>query len=969
MRNRASIRRWRRETQNHTTDLSIDDHQHGDLVHDAENTTNMLAIQGLVERARHASREVQKGIIQAGLQRHLYPFEPRQKQIDAIWHLVFKKEDLLLAAKTSFGKSVIFQAAPLFCRGGIGLIIIPLDRIGQEQCIKIQSLPGARSVFINGRTDKTDALARDIEMGVYTHLIMGPEIAAGWFRSIARNPSFKRRVSVVAVDELHLVALWGSGIRPQYAQLSLLRRRLGGDVPWFGCSATLDQTTLDIARKMAGFQPSCEFFRSSVDRPEIKLIVETIQPRTTKRFTSLFFVLLAAMTDGVPTPERIPKTVIFIDSRRDIQKCAECLREWLQKLSAGVIHERDCRQIIQVYHSHTTLNDKNTIYDEFLKADSKIRIMVATESMGTGVDLSDVKRVVQYGFPLDRLLSVLIQRFGRAARMAGIKGEAIFLVESWAIGDRITPTRRAMFPSSQTPLALSRPPGTSRLARSYSAEAGVDGDIPDEESDVAVGEIDCDMAEEPCRRKTERERRTDLYNDSPALFNLVNRSACLRRILMDWLQENLSDPASRLPAPEPDECCNVCNPRLYRTVPFPWDIAASLRRPKDGTASGAFYDRLLLWGDKAVNSASQKMKPEISVRLFTQKGEWISLSTEYAKIRSTIELKEFVKSTWLKDHFDELFKEFNDIKSYIVRNWPGGSKLGTAAAVQVPISQERRESAERRASLSAEFQRLRERRTALERQAPVEVEYPMSQQKSTSFLQERDQYISSLQRVIARARESSATRSPCPPTRAPLSTEPEITSEPLSQRRASLEGQAPLATEQQFQQKTPLHRQAPSTTKLHMSQERRVSVEAETSITPDQERRASFLREREEYASSLERIIAQARERSASCSPCQSTPSMAIAPVNSSSTAINESMIFTTNVDCSSPISSVFEDSEDEVPVADDGNRLSKRPASSRGEGVPTKRVALGVLDSNARRSPPSEKSKNSRCNHKEYVS
>jgi superfamily II DNA/RNA helicase len=89
--------------------------------------------------------------------------------------------------------------------------------------------------------------------------------------------------------------------------------------------------------------------------------------------------------------------------------------------------DRDCRQIIQVYHSHTTLNDKNAIYDEFLKADSKIRIMVATETLGTGVDL---KRIVQYGFPLDRLLCVLIQWFGRAARMAGIKREAIFLVES-----------------------------------------------------------------------------------------------------------------------------------------------------------------------------------------------------------------------------------------------------------------------------------------------------------------------------------------------------------------------------------------------------------------------------------------------------------------------------------------------------------------------------------------------------------
>jgi superfamily II DNA helicase RecQ len=156
MRSRASFRKERRET--------IDSSR--DLVRDAHNTGGMVAIQHLVEKARHASEEVQKGIIRAGLKRHLYSFEPRQKQIDAVWHLVFKKEDLLLAAKTSFGKSVVFQAAPLFCRGGIGLIIVPLDRIGQEQCIKIQRLPGAKSVFVNGRTDKTDALAQEIETGV-----------------------------------------------------------------------------------------------------------------------------------------------------------------------------------------------------------------------------------------------------------------------------------------------------------------------------------------------------------------------------------------------------------------------------------------------------------------------------------------------------------------------------------------------------------------------------------------------------------------------------------------------------------------------------------------------------------------------------------------------------------------------------------------------------------------------------------
>lgn len=848
MRNRASIRRRRRDTTNDARNL----------VQDADNTTSMLGIQDLVDRARHASEEVQKGIIRAGLQRHLYPFEPRPKQVDAIWHLVFKKKDLLLAAKTSFGKSIIFQAAPLFRRGGIGLIITPLDRIGQEQCIKIQRLPGGRSVFINGRTDKTDALAQEIETGVYTHLIMGPEIAAGWFRPIASSPSFKKRVCVVAVDELHLVALWGSGIRPQYAQLSLLRRRLGGGVPWFGCSATLDRATLDTARKMTGFQASCEFFRSSVDRPEIKLIVETIQPRTTRRFTSLFFVLQDAITNGSPTPESIPKTVIFIDSRRDIQKCADCLRGWLQKLSAGAVGACDCKQIIQVYHSHTTPNDKDAIYDEFSKADSKIRIMVATESLGTGVDLSDVVRVVQYGFPLERLICVLIQRFGRAARMTGIKGEAIFLVESWSVGDRIASTRAAMFSSSQTPLSLRRLSATTGLAQSCPAEPVVDDDIPDDESDVVVDVIDPDMPGEQRKHKTDRARRTDLYNDCPALFNLVNRSTCLRRILMDWLQESLSDPASRLPAPGPDECCNVCNPSLTRTVPFPWEIARSLRKPNDGTASGAFYDRLVLWGDNAVNSAHQMAKPQLSVRLFTQKSEWILLSTEYAYIHTAAELEEFVGSTWLRDHFDELFKEFNDIKSYVVRNWPGGSRPRTSRT-------SRTSGAAGPVHVSLEYQ-----------------EFYKGQE----------------------GRES---------------------------------------------------------------RERRASNEVGMPRTPDQGERAAFLREREEFASSLQRIIANAREGPASCSPHPSTPPTAPVPANSSSVSIS-GLMTSTNANCSAAISSVFEDSETEVPGVGGGNRLSKRPTSSRGEGEMTKRVALGVLDLNARRSPRNQKGKNSRYGHREWT-
>src|SRR5205823_3028732 len=119
-----------------------------------------------------------------------------------------------------------------------GLIIIPLDRIGQEQCIKIQRLPGAKSVFINGRTDKTDALAQEIEAGVYTHLIMvqrsrlvgfGPWLATRPSRSASRLWLWMSSIwwhcgGVASVHSMHN---------------SLLRRRLGARIPWFGCSATL----------------------------------------------------------------------------------------------------------------------------------------------------------------------------------------------------------------------------------------------------------------------------------------------------------------------------------------------------------------------------------------------------------------------------------------------------------------------------------------------------------------------------------------------------------------------------------------------------------------------------------------------------------------------------------------------------------------------------------------------------------
>lgn len=82
--------------------------------------------------------------------------------MDVIWHFVFKKEDLLIVGKSSFGNGVIFGAAQLFGRSGIGLITIPLYWTGQEQYIKIRMVPGTGSISYKSGRDKTESKKRPV---------------------------------------------------------------------------------------------------------------------------------------------------------------------------------------------------------------------------------------------------------------------------------------------------------------------------------------------------------------------------------------------------------------------------------------------------------------------------------------------------------------------------------------------------------------------------------------------------------------------------------------------------------------------------------------------------------------------------------------------------------------------------------------------------------------------------------------
>jgi superfamily II DNA helicase RecQ len=84
-----------------------------------------------------------------------FKFSPRPHQIKALQSLLDTKQDTILYAPTSAGKSLIAQAFPLF-RPGWVLCIIPLTRLGEEQVNKLIPLDGLKGFLLYDKSNTAD---------------------------------------------------------------------------------------------------------------------------------------------------------------------------------------------------------------------------------------------------------------------------------------------------------------------------------------------------------------------------------------------------------------------------------------------------------------------------------------------------------------------------------------------------------------------------------------------------------------------------------------------------------------------------------------------------------------------------------------------------------------------------------------------------------------------------------------------
>ena len=300
--------------------------------------------------------------------------------------------DTLGLMPTGGGKSITFQV-PALAQDGVCIVVTPLIALMKDQVQNLRHR-GIRAAAVYSGMQQDDILQtlENAIFGAVKLLYVSPErLSSDLFRTKLRH----MKVSFICVDEAHCISQWGYDFRPSYLAIADIRKDLPG-TPVLALTATATpEVTDDIQEKLA-FREKC-VFRMSFERKNLAYVVRTAPDKNEQLLHILRNVPGAA--------------IVYARSRQRTKEYAELLCN--AGLSATFFHagldnaEKDRRQ-----------NDWQQ---------DKVRIMVATNAFGMGIDKADVRIVVHIDCPSS--IEAYFQEAGRAGR-DGQKAYAVLLYNS-----------------------------------------------------------------------------------------------------------------------------------------------------------------------------------------------------------------------------------------------------------------------------------------------------------------------------------------------------------------------------------------------------------------------------------------------------------------------------------------------------------------------------------------------------------
>ncbi|MBP2654080.1 MAG: ATP-dependent helicase RecQ [Firmicutes bacterium] len=305
-------------------------------------------------------------------------FRPGQAEIV---ESLMNGNDTVAIMPTGAGKSLCFQL-PALMLPGITIVISPLISLMKDQVDTLFSL-GISATYINSSLSVSEVNKRiyNAQAGRYKLLYVAPErLEAEQFQTAIEN----LKISLVAIDEAHCISQWGHDFRPSYRAIGPFIARLSQHpvIGAFTATAT-DNVKKDIVNLLALNNPQTYF--TGFDRTN--LFFSVIRGENKQDFV-LNYVAANKNHSGI----------IYAATRKEVDNTHTLLSKRGYEVGK--------------YHAGLTDEERRKSQEAFIHDD--IKIMVATNAFGMGIDKSNVRYVIHYNMPKN--MEAYYQEAGRAGR-------------------------------------------------------------------------------------------------------------------------------------------------------------------------------------------------------------------------------------------------------------------------------------------------------------------------------------------------------------------------------------------------------------------------------------------------------------------------------------------------------------------------------------------------------------------------